>query len=136
MHTMTLYLLLNPECMRCYLAIIRTFLPFLDVAKWVLNNQIARDEYSGEIKYIYKFIDDFESDICDFTGPLSYFKKHCNRRVQSVVPSSHSINSQYTHYTATDDSIRQLGKQQYFPQEYEAHNHMLHLMVSQVSFCL
>ena len=115
------------ECMRCYLVIIRTFLPFLDVAKWVLNNQIIRKESSGEIKYIYKFIDDFEPDICDFAGPLSYLKKHCRRciyRVQSKVPSSYSINS------ATDDSVRRLGKRRYFPKKYEAHNHMLRLMVS------
>lgn len=102
-------------------------LSFLDVAKWVLNKQIIR-EPSGRILYKYDLIDDFDSKICKFAGPLSYFQQ-----TQDQPDGTHNTNTnQYTTIDDPDGSVhlRLSYLCKFFPKKYEAHNHMLHLMVS------
>ena len=123
--------------MHDYTYVLMLFLP--DVARWVLNRQIVRGS-SGEIKYKYDLIDDFDSHYCTFPGPLGFLTEHLlKRRVQDEPDSAQlevniSTNSQYNKVSDNDSgSVTQ--DDGYKPKEYEAYNHMLHLMVSTPHSC-
>ena len=93
-----------------------------DVAKWVLDKQITRTP-SGEIIYNYELIDDFDSHVCTFAGPVGHlYRSLVTHKSQNQVDTVNpSVNCHYNK-VLVDDSDK--------PEEYEAYNHMLYLMVS------
>ena len=116
--------------------ILNMFLPFpADVAKWVLNKQIIRKP-SGEIIYNYELIDDFDSHVCTFGGPLGYLHHSLVEYgvLNPVDTRSHGINSLYCKVNSDNNSDKSSSPggstSVYKPQEYEAYNHMLYVMVS------
>lgn len=104
-----------------------------DVAKWVLNRQIIRTS-AGIIVYKYDLIDDFDSHVCSFAGPIGYlhhrFVKPRGQDQADVAQAlNSSANSRYNRVNDSD-SVRSTSDQEK-PDKYEAYNHMLYLMVSE-----
>lgn len=112
-----------------------TFTVFLlptDVAKWVLDKQITRTP-SGEITYNYELIDDFDSHVCTFVGPVGYLYHFLKEKRQNQVDSmNHGVNSQYSKVKVADSDSGKVESEtpNIKPTKYETYNHMLYLMVS------
>jgi len=110
---------------------------FPDVAEWALNNQIKRDP-TGKITYEYKLIDDFDREVCRFTGPLNYLHNWYRRLRGRDYPDAPTPDPsrQYNRVAHREsDSVNVQQKLDWQkPTEFEPHNHMLHIMVSKPYF--
>ena len=105
-----------------------------DVAKWVLDKQITRTQ-PNEIIYNYELIDDFNTNVGTWpVGCLYHYLKSQNQ----VDAMNCNVNSQYNKLEGDSNDSGKMDSERsnkYKPQENEAYNHMLYLMVSRQSGC-
>ena len=112
---------------------------YVDIAIWVLNNQITKDENDEIIRYDYKLIDDLDhlSNRTRFHSLLRHCYNYCHSRspvcTQSYTASFHTINQlwrqdslEYISSSTPEETENAKVKQP----EYEPTNHILYVMVS------
>ena len=105
---------------------------FIDVARWVLNNQIIYESSTGKITYHYDLIDDFDPDNCDFNGPLTHLLRRIKplRRSVDQVDSMPPVAGNPQYNSLNDNDSNRSGTYDQKPTKYDSKNHMLNVMVS------
>ena len=108
---------------------------YVDIAIWVLNNQITKDENDERIRYDYKLIDDL--DYLSNCTPFHSLLRHCYNFCysQSPVPTpSYTPNfhttSQSCRLDYTNPTLEETENAKVKQPEYEPTNHILYVMVS------
>ena len=119
---------------------------YADIAIWVLNNQITKDENDEKIQYDYKLIDDLDhsSNRTRFHSLLHHCHSFCCSQTSTPTQSFYSTNFDATSQLCRQDSLEYRSNQT--PEEpdfenpkdrkpeYEPTNHMLYVMVSNYTY--
>ena len=137
---MNIYVLMNNclyVCMKCSAhSHIRMYMHvdiYVDIAIWVLNNQITKDKNDERIRYDYKLIDDFDhlSSRTRFHSLLHRNFRHSQSSVptQSYTAIFHTTNQscRLEHTNPTPEETENAKVKQ---PKYEPTNHILYVMVS------
>ena len=107
---------------------------YLDIAIWVLNNQITKDENDERIRYDYKLIDDLDhlSSRTRFHSLLrrNFCHSQSSLPTQSFFTVSFHTTSQFCRLEHTNPTPEETENAKVKQPKYESTNHILYVMVS------